>query len=142
MVKEITDLKSTSDQDIITTINEAKKEAINAVKELEMIFSDKELEDIISRPLDETRDCDDKDDNDDDDDDGYGDSAEVDQCKKDIAQNEDLHNDISVMQKVGVIDKSVCDALQKTYKCIDNSTVPLYVKINCNEKKKFSHLLK
>jgi len=45
------------------------------------------------------------------------------------------------MEKVGVIDKSAYDTLKKTYQGIDNSTVPLYMKVDCTEKqqqKKFS----
>ena len=44
------------------------------------------------------------------------------------------------MQKVGIIEKSTCHTLQKTHKCTDNCTVPLYTKIDCNEKQqqKFS----
>ena len=41
-MKEITDLKCITDEDIISTINEANKEAISAVTELGMVFSEKE----------------------------------------------------------------------------------------------------
>ena len=66
----------------------------------------------------------------------HGKGAE-DQDKK---GNENLLNDIAVMQKVGIIEKSTCRTLQKTHKCTDNCTVPLYTKIDCNEKQqqKFS----
>ena len=110
-MKEITDLKCITDEDIIATINEANKEAINVVTELGMVFSEKELKDIISRPLDENCDNDEEDDDDDDDDDG--DRAEIDQDEKgagdqdkkdveDQKDNENLLNDIAVMEKDGM----------------------------------------
>lgn len=39
------------------------------------------------------------------------------------------------MQKVGAIDDNSSDVLQKTFKRTNNSTIPLYVKIDCSEKK-------
>ena len=72
-LKETMDLKSISDQDILDAVNDAKNEAANAIRELGMDFTDKELEEIISKPLDETEDHDDDDDDEDDDDnDGNG----------------------------------------------------------------------
>ena len=115
-------------------------DAISAVTELGMVFSNKELEDIISSPLDETGDCGNDEDNDDDGD-GDDDSAEVHQDEKGMIYNEDLLNDISVMQKAGVIDERACDTAQKTFKRIDNNTVLLYMKIDCGKKqqqRKFS----
>ena len=74
---------------------------------------------------DDDDDDDDNDDDDDDDDDSNGDgdddNAKVDHDKKDIVYNKDLFKDISVMQKVGAIDDSFCNVLQKTFKCTDNS---------------------
>jgi len=63
--------------------------------------------------------------------------------KERLTHNNDLLDDIDikVMKRVGVIDKSAYDTLKKTYQCIDNSTVPLYMKVDCKEKqqqKKFS----
>lgn len=43
-------LKCTFDEDTITTINEATKEAVNSVSELGIVFTDQELKDVISRP--------------------------------------------------------------------------------------------
>ena len=158
-VKEIADLKCITDEDIISTINEANKEVISAVTELGMVFSEKELKDIISRPLDENCDNDEDDDDNDDDDDcdrveGGQDAkgAEVenkcvrDQDKKYVEDAEDQDKkgnenfDIAVMKKVRIIEKSTCRTLQKTYLCTDNCTVPLHMKIDCNEKQqqKFS----
>jgi len=69
-------MKSISDQDTITKINEVNRDAINAMNELGMIFSEEELEDTISRLLDENEDCDNDVDNDDNDDDGDCDEKE------------------------------------------------------------------
>ena len=143
-LKEITDLKYISDEDIITTINQANSEAARAIRELGMAFTNKELENAISRPLSETIGCDNDDDVDDDDDsngDSDGDNAKVDHDKKDIVHNKDLLKDISVMQKIGAIDDNFCNVSRKTFECTDNSTVPLYIKIDCSKKqqvRKFS----
>lgn len=155
-MKEISDLKCITDEDIITTINEANKEAINAITELGMVFSEKELKDMISRPLEENGDNDE-----DDDDDGDDDRAEVDQDGKgaedenkcagdqekkcvedqdkgakdqDKKGNDNLLNDITVMQQVGIIEESTYHTLKETYKRTDNCTVPLYIKLDCNKK--------
>lgn len=79
-LKEITDLKCISDQDIITTVNQANSEAVSAIKELGMTFTDEELEKIISRSLDETGDDNDEDD---DNDDSNGDGDDDDNAKAD-----------------------------------------------------------
>ena len=45
------------------------------------------------------------------------------------------------MKKVGTIDDNFCNALQKTFKYTDNSTVSPCIKIDCSEKqqmRKFS----
>lgn len=106
-----------------------------------MDFTNKELENAISRPLSEIIGCDNDDYNDDSNGDGDDDNAKVDHDKQDIVHNKDLLKDISVIQKVGAIDDNFCNLLQKTFECTDNSTVPLYIQIDCSEKpqmRKFS----
>ena len=43
--------------------------------------------------------------------------------------NDNLLNDIAVMQKGGIIEESTHHTLRKGYKCNDNCTVPLYIKL-------------
>ena len=70
-----------------------------------MNFNDKELEEIISKPLDKTEDSDDDGDDDDDDDDNAEDTKADDIGTKEesFVDGENLFKDISVMQKAGLI---------------------------------------
>ena len=137
---ETTDLKCISDQDILTAINEAKTEAVNAVRELGIDFKDEELEEMISKPLDEADDqeCDDDDDDDDGGGGGSGDNEgtkadgegvyvdDKDAKEESFVIGEDLMKDISVIQKAGLIEEKACDALQKKFKRSSSSTIPIY----------------
>lgn len=143
-MKGTMDLKSISDQDILAAVNDAKNEAANAIGELGMNFTDEELEEIISKPLDETEDHDDDDDNDDDDNDGNG-KEEAYAKEETFVDKEDLLKDISMMQKAGLIEEKTCDALQKRYKRVSTSTIPMYTEITCDDKeqqqKKFTQFV-
>ena len=161
MPKETTDLQCISNQDILTAINEAKNDAISAIRELGMNFNDKELEEIISKPLNETEDDDDKDDDDNDDDDSDDDdNVDVDihddgraegvkaddeaTKEKSFVDGEDLFKDISVLKKAGLIEEKACDTLQKKFKCISTSTIPMYMEFSCGneqQQKKFTHFI-
>lgn len=85
-------------------VNDAINEAAIAIRELGMDFIGKELEEIISKPLDETEDHDDDDDQDDDDNDGNG-TEEAYTKEETFVNKEDLFKYILMMQKAKLIEE-------------------------------------
>ena len=85
-------------------VNDAINEAAIAIRELGMDFIGKELEEIISKPLDETEDHDDDDNQDDDDNDGNG-TEEAYTKEETFVNKEDLFKYILMMQKAKLIEE-------------------------------------
>ena len=88
----------------MNAVNDAINEAAIAIRELGMDFIGKELEEIISKPLDETEDHDDDDDQDDDDNDGNG-TEEAYTNEETFVDKEDLFKYILMMQKAKLIEE-------------------------------------
>jgi len=104
------------------------------MKELGICFSNKQILEIVSKPLVVSINDDmDKDDNDEEDyDDGggcdnlLGNTHEKEGIRSDL--NDNLITDISAMEQLGVIAKNDCHTIQNRFKCIDKGTISLYTK--------------